>query len=418
MYQATSRFILAGLSPDWTDAIQKTAPLDHFTHSFEVVDGPLDKIPADTTAVIFSDESGLDPSTLRQRMAAGGRLVLCTDKPASFDGEAFAALDDIWPLSATGQLASFFFRRLISRIKADEDVWFANLCLDTVLGTEQDLIWFKDTEGVYHNVNEAFCRHAGKTKEEIHGKRHGYVWSSQSEEDENAASVDFQVAEEAMLRGVASVEEENVSSPKGVLTIQTFKTPLRDRKGTIIGTVGIGRDVTQLRRYEAELLHAANSDELTGLANRRYFSEYINKNRGHQPLTVARIDLAYFKQVNDTYGPKKGDEALVKMAGFLREIFKGAVLCRFGGGQFLMAVLGGWPIEAIKDKFQKLLKKLQEYCASDENPIMLSANMGITETKDPATSLDKLIRQSDLALYFTRNLGEGQCCVFSEIIGE
>ncbi len=418
MYQATSRFILAGLSQDWQEAIQGTVPLEHFTHTFEVLDEPPSMISADTTAVIFSDEKAFDPSSLRQRTATGVLLILCTDDPASLNGDALAALDAIWPLSATNHLASFFFRRLISRIKADKDAWFANLCLETVLGTEQDLIWFKDTEGTYFNVNEAFCRHVGKTKEEIQGKRHGYVWSLPPDKYETGEAASLRAEEEVMQKGVTCVAEEEVNSPEGVLTIQTFKTPLRDKTGIAIGTVGIGRDVTKLRRYEAELLHAANTDELTGLANRRYFSEYINKNRGRQPLTVARVDLAYFKQLNDTYGPKKGDEALVKMAGFLREIFKGAILCRFGGGQFLIAVIGGCSTDALKDKFQELLHKLQEYCDNDENPIMLSANMGITETKDPASTLDKLIRQSDLALYFTRNLGEGQCCVFSEIIGE
>ena len=346
------------------------------------------------------------------------RLILCTDAPASLGAEALAALDAIWPLTVTEHLASFFFRRLIARIKADKDAWFSQLCLDVVLNTEQDLIWFKDKNGTYRTINEAFCRHVGKPEEDIRGKNHGYVWSLPPDQYKSGEAAIRRTEEEVMQKGVTCVAEKDVRTPEGILTLQTFQTPLRDTNGAAIGTVSIGRDVTKLRRYEAELLHAANTDELTGLPNRRYFSEYINKNRGRQPLTVARVDLAYFKQVNDTYGPRKGDEALVKMAGFLREIFKGAVLCRFGGGQFLAAFIGSYPTDDLKQKFQDLLKKLQDYCNRDETPIMLSANMGITDTKDPACSLDKLIRQSDLALYFTRNLGEGQCCVFSEIIGE
>ena len=225
----------------------------------------------------------------------------------------------------------------------------------------------------------------------------------------------LETEEEVMQKGVTCVFDEHVMDADSIRLLQTYKTPLWDFDGTIMGTVGIARDVTKLKSYEAELIAAARSDELTGLSNRRYFYEYIEQNRADQILTIARIDLSYFKQLNDTYGAQAGDNALIAVAGILREVFSEAIVCRFGGGEFLIAYIGPCPVEELKGQFQLVLEKISEYCEKDKNPILLSANMGITSTGDPSQPIDALIRQCDLALYFTRNLGDGQCCVFSDI---
>ena len=133
---------------------------------------------------------------------------------------------------------------------------------------------------------------------------------------------------------------------------------------------------------------------------------------------MARLKLSHLKHLNDTYGPQKGDEALIAMAGFLRRTFADAVLCRFGGGEFLIGQIGAELSVAFKEKFLDMLIHIRQCCDADKNPLLHSANMGITATDDSQVPLDKLIRQSDLALYYARSLGEGQCCIFSEIISE
>ena len=102
--------------------------------------------------------------------------------------------------------------------------------------------------------------------------------------------------------GIPNVTEEAVPSISGMLRLQIRRCALTDVSGNTIGTLGIGRDVTQLRKYELRLRHAANTDELTGLANRRAFFEYIMQNRGDAPLTVARLKISHLKHLNDTYG--------------------------------------------------------------------------------------------------------------------
>ena len=417
MYQAASHFILAGLSQEWTIAMQNTVPPECFSNTYEIFDTIPEIIPAGTTAIIFADPAMADDDLLRQAAGPSARLILCTDVPACLNQNAFTILDDIWPATATAEVARFYFSHLLKDIKAVKEAWLDHRYWETALENEADLIWLKDPDGTYLRVNDAFCRIVGKSRTEILGRRYEDIWGTAENPGQLPEKIEL-TEKDPLPIGIPNVTEEAVPSISGMLRLQTRRCALTDVSGNPIGTLGIGRDVTQLRKYELRLRHAANTDELTGLANRRAFFEYIMQNRGDAPLTVARLKISHLKHLNDTYGSQKGDEALIAMAGFLRHTFSDAVLCRFGGGEFLIGQMGADLSSEFKERFLDMLIHIRQCCDADQNPLLRSANMGITATHDPQTTLDKLIRQSDLALYYARNLGEAQCCIFSEIISE
>lgn len=417
MYQAASHFILAGLSQEWTIAMQNTVPPECFSNTYEIFDTIPESIPAGTTAIIFADPAMADDDLLRQAAGPSTRLILCTDVPACLNQNAFTILDDIWPATATAEVARFYFSHLLKDIKAVKEAWLDHRYWETALENEADLIWLKDPDGTYLRVNDAFCRIVGKSRTEILGRRYEDIWGTAENPGQLPEKIEL-TEKDPLPIGIPNVTEEAVPSISGMLRLQIRRCALTDVSGNTIGTLGIGRDVTQLRKYELRLRHAANTDELTGLANRRAFFEYIMQNRGDAPLTVARLKISHLKHLNDTYGSQKGDEALIAMAGFLRHTFSDAVLCRFGGGEFLIGQMGADLSSEFKERFLDMLIHIRQCCDADQNPLLRSANMGITATHDPQTTLDKLIRQSDLALYYARNLGEAQCCIFSEIISE
>ena len=417
MYQAASHFILAGLSQEWTIAMQNTVPPECFSNTYEIFDTIPEIIPAGTTAIIFADPAMADDDLLRQAAGPSARLILCTDVPACLNQNAFTILDDIWPATATAEVARFYFSHLLKDIKAVKEAWLDHRYWETALENEADLIWLKDPDGTYLRVNDAFCRIVGKSRAEILGHRYEDIWGTAENPGQLPEKIEL-TEKDPLPIGIPNVTEEAVPSISGMLRLQTRRCALTDVSGNPIGTLGIGRDVTQLRKYELRLRHAANTDELTGLANRRAFFEYIMQNRGDAPQTVARLNISHLKHLNDTYGSQKGDEALIAMAGFLRHTFSDAVLCRFGGGEFLIGQMGADLSSEFKERFLDMLIHIRQCCDADQNPLLRSANMGITATHDPQTTLDKLIRQSDLALYYARNLGEAQCCIFSEIISE
>ena len=123
-------------------------------------------------------------------------------------------------------------------------------------------------------------------------------------------------------------------------------TAQRDNSGAIVGVVGIGQDVTELnsarKEFERKLELAANQDVLTGLPNRRYFQDYLQKQ-----LTVHKdtdaiggllfLDLDRFKLVNDSLGHSAGDQLLKIIAKrLLASVRTDDLVCRLGGDEFVV----------------------------------------------------------------------------------
>jgi diguanylate cyclase (GGDEF)-like protein len=116
--------------------------------------------------------------------------------------------------------------------------------------------------------------------------------------------------------------------------------PARSPDGSRLGFVNTFRDISERKRYEAELERLASEDPLTGLANQRVFqrqlaSETARAMRHGRPLSVAVLDLDHFKDVNDRYGHIVGDRVLREVArrlgGLVRE---SELLARVGGEEF------------------------------------------------------------------------------------
>jgi diguanylate cyclase (GGDEF)-like protein/PAS domain S-box-containing protein len=110
--------------------------------------------------------------------------------------------------------------------------------------------------------------------------------------------------------------------------------------GTPLGWVSTVRDVSDRRRYEAELERLAAHDPLTGLANHRFFHERLAKEmanavRHGRPLSVAVLDLDEFKSINDRFGHVVGDNTLIAVAQRLLTVVReGELLARVGGEEF------------------------------------------------------------------------------------
>ena len=105
---------------------------------------------------------------------------------------------------------------------------------------------------------------------------------------------------------------------------------------------GVGRDVTEIRALEAQLLEQATQDPLTGLANRRLLDDLLRRavnrvRRSGNTLTIAFLDLDDFKAVNDTYGHDAGDIVLRATAARLQAAVRDAdVVARYGGDEFVV----------------------------------------------------------------------------------
>jgi diguanylate cyclase (GGDEF)-like protein len=167
-------------------------------------------------------------------------------------------------------------------------------------------------------------------------------------------------------------------------------------------------------------LARADRDPLTGLLNRRSFYAQSSKlltgpADSHHCLVMAVVDLDDFKRINDTYGHQAGDAALVAVAGALGQAVAGhrTVIGRIGGEEFAVAAL--WDTDDPTPLAQRVCDEIARMC----EPITASvgtacASVARLSSDGDKTSLDRLVRAADAAMYRAKRSGGNRCHHHSE----
>jgi|GEM_PF-1584938 len=181
----------------------------------------------------------------------------------------------------------------------------------------------------------------------------------------------------------------------------------------------------QLIITNRKLEQMARHDSLTGLANRRYMNEVLEKEiqssaRNNIPLSIMLFDIDYFKLYNDHYGHILGDQCLVDVAQVINQSFKREIdlTVRYGGEEFLVILSGTDKKGAITsaNKFQSNLE--QRAIAHDASKVhnLLTVSIGLVSMKNisPELTLTRLIEMADLALYDAKQKGRNQLSVFEQ----
>jgi diguanylate cyclase (GGDEF)-like protein len=162
-----------------------------------------------------------------------------------------------------------------------------------------------------------------------------------------------------------------------------------------------------LLRVMAETQLQASTDTLTGLLNRRSFSQKVANLPHHlHPVAVAMADLDHFKNLNDTYGHETGDRALRLFARVLRESLRsGDLISRHGGEEFAIAFPDCSAVDATK-ALNNVLIKLDAAVTVGGLP-KFTSSFGITET-EPGEDLASALRRADDALLVAKSQGRNQ----------
>lgn len=420
MYNYELVFILVGMPDEVAALASGLTPLDGFTHKIEsfsgLADVPRKKMWPRHTYVIIRGDSNMDMEALRELFGAKAKFVLCVDREENFADNFYSDIYALWPWPLNGAFAGYELRDLQRRIKMDKDAWLREQQLEITFDMLPDLVWIKDIPGHHMRVNAAFCETVGKTKAEIAGKFHTYIWGGSA--DAAAGEAVCRESEIAVAKaGHTCHFEETIRHPKrGLCEFSILKTPIYDEDGRVIGTVGIARDVTKEVEDQEKILQLARTDSLTGLANRRYFYQYIDDNRNGLSLTICYIDLDHFKQVNDKFGHQSGDAALLGVAELMRNAFPKDFITRLGGDEFVVAVLGIAAREEVLKKVELLMETAKEFFKLDECLEGLSMSIGIaSSTADENISLEELLQQSDRALYYSKEHGRDRFTFYDDI---
>lgn len=408
MYHCRIQFCLFGRQNSIFQMVKEKAPLEYFSHEFAEAQLPEKGTVSEADVILASLQDADVKETLEFLTASKKKeavLILLADKEqtALLSEKDFLEVTDIWTLPMTEEEVSFRFLRWQQNYKQSKDLWESRNFLDATINSVPHLIWYKDKDGAHMKVNESFCKAVNKTMEQIEGRGHYYIWDIEPDEYAKGEYICMESEYEVMSKGETCIFDETVKIGEDMKQLQTYKSPLFDIDGSVMGTVGVAMDVTQERLYEQMIINNANTDFLTGLYNRRYVYQFIEKEMG-KPLTIYYLDLDNFKKVNDMYGHSEGDRALLITTEMLKKCMPDAMIARIGGDEFLVVEAGSSHTEEeVEDKRKWLQKQLDETYATEEHFKNISASIGSAYSDSGEVVMDALIGEADGFMYRVKN---------------
>jgi diguanylate cyclase (GGDEF)-like protein len=180
-------------------------------------------------------------------------------------------------------------------------------------------------------------------------------------------------------------------------------------KTTFAGQIGLSIANIKLRE---ELRSQSVRDALTGLYNRRYLGEALDRElrravRGKQSVGILMLDLDHFKQFNDTHGHDAGDTVLREAAAFLvKNVRAEDLVCRYGGEEFVI-ILPTADLEGARTRAERLREKVKELSIvyQGQQLRMVTFSGGIAEFPSHGNTPQELMAAADAALYEAKALG-------------
>lgn len=293
------------------------------------------------------------------------------------------------------------------------------IVIDTIRKYGRDTVYFKDKDSKFIWNNYMHANQFGVIKpEEMIGK------------------TDFDYFPEEFAKKAREIELEIMRTGKPVLNIEesvgedddikyysASKYPLYNNKNEIVGTWGISRDITEMKKLEVELERSyhkmemlARVDDLSGLYNRRYFYETLEK---YASLYEKRTDGSTFAllvadiddmtHVNDSYGQQNGDIVLKSVAELCMSAVRKEDTCfRTGGDEFAIVILDTDKISAVG-----IAKKLVEKISTEpvildgkREKVTISAGLALFDNSNP--DLTDLLSRAERKLNKSKREGKNK----------
>ncbi len=199
-----------------------------------------------------------------------------------------------------------------------------------------------------------------------------------------------------------------------ILWVEMHANPLTDDDGEIYGAVATCEDVTARVERDRRTRQEAETDALTGLANRRALERTLEAGLGRartraRTVGIIMLDLDGFKAINDTHGHATGDAALIEVARRLRGCVRERdQVARLGGDEFVVVLtdVGGFS-GAVRDTVDRIRDALAEPFAVDGTPMDLRAAIGVASYPEDGGDSTALLAHADRRMYADKSARNG-----------
>ena len=349
------------------------------------------------------------------------RWVLISAALSGFDGEEamIVACNDI-----------------TRRREADEALRESEARFRFIAERSADIIWEMDSNFVFTYINGADERLRGFPASEVIGHSVEEILTPEAMAQVRQVSAEHQKLRDAGEQTpYLLMELEQKCRDGSTIWTEVHATNIVDTHGRRVGICGVTRDISARKRHEDalqamnrrleaqlreinllqdKLKDQATRDGLTGLYNRRYLDETLEREmaraeREGYPLALVMLDIDHFKNLNDSYGHRAGDEVLRQLGEFLRHHARaGDLPCRYGGEEFLL-VLPQLDMAHALERAETWRREFAELVVDFEgDQLQATVSAGVACYPDHGQTPDRLVEAADSALYRAKAEGRNR----------
>lgn len=276
-----------------------------------------------------------------------------------------------------------------------------------------------DLQGRFLQVNARMCVMVGYSQAELEGM----TVNDLTVPEDKTISLEFIDGATQGDAHSATFEKRYQHRQGHVLYVQIASSLVHDGQGQPLYFISQVQDITDRKRLEAELREQAIRDPLTGLFNRRYLDETLQREfhrcqRNGKPLSAAMLDLDHFKRFNDVYGHEAGDSVLQATGELLRRSLRADdIACRYGGEELAVILPGSTP-ENAQARLDGLRQKVMEMRLScRESPLpAITVSIGVATVESDETDATTLLNRADAALYQAKAQGRNRVVCYADAL--
>ncbi|PKM94285.1 MAG: hypothetical protein CVU84_12570 [Firmicutes bacterium HGW-Firmicutes-1] len=198
-----------------------------------------------------------------------------------------------------------------------------------------------------------------------------------------------------------------------IITNQDISTRVNITSNDELSVLGtrFNKMLDTIEELNQQLYYRAHVDQLTELPNRHYFYDLVHERMKQEAIVFSAIlfmDLDKFKEINDSYGHRVGDEFLKKFASTVKEILNPQdIMCRLGGDEFVIWMDSFSNMDEVKRFTETILEFLKDPIEVCDNNLYCLPSIGISIYPRHSTDIDTLINNADSAMYKAKNSQNG-----------
>ncbi|WP_299995854.1 bifunctional diguanylate cyclase/phosphodiesterase [Sulfuricurvum sp.] len=299
-----------------------------------------------------------------------------------------------------------------------------NALLNSLINSSPDAIVIKGLDRRYIVFNEAAAHLSGVAVANALGKTADEIFPSE------IADIINKIDNELLENKSVSEHEKMMLMPNGTRPVYWVTTGLLSTEnGELFGIFGIYRNITAAKQYEQAIIDAkehfdymAHHDPLTDLPNRTSLIETLQLQTSgteSHPFALLFLDLDGFKEVNDSYGHRFGDELLIRITHLLQELFPpDTFISRTGGDEFVILLSCHQDKNIIHNTMFNLIDILNNPFHIEEIDMYITASIGIAMYPTDGCCAEELLQKADAAMYNAKNMGRNTYSFYDIVFTE